>query len=769
MRVTLRDPTITVTPGRPVTVELDVTNTSGAIDGLTARFVGLDGVSVVSEPALLPLFPETTGRITLRVTVPVLVPAGTHQAMIQVLSAVQPLEPEDVPLRVVVLPTPGATLSVVPPVGSGRRSASYTVICDNTGNTTLEVALAASDPERAVRTKLNPAVLTAAPGESTTSQLFVRARSHLLGGEISHAITILGSATEVEAEGQARFRQRPVIPRGARTALILGLIVAAWAAAFLFGLSKAFSSDPLTKAVPPSFYSGSRASAGGTALGLIVGSSSDALPAGAVPKSGVVEGVGGTVSGTVIAASTGTGIGRITVEGWRDGPTAPILVSSAATQSDGTYALVGILPGTYKLHYTANGFVDVWYPATTSEPTATPVQVDAMSLTSGIGATITGRPGSISGSIDTGQVPPIPVTVTVLPEQGTTSGPIGKVTTDASGHYIVSNLPTPGTYDLSFTAPGYQAGTDVEQLGGGQARIANTVRLTAGGGEIDGVVTDGANPLGGVAITANANGQTVTSATPTAGSVGHFSLTGLISPATYLLTFTKAGFGVHTVSVALGPGQIINNLTVSLVGGTGTISGTVTGPAFPGDPKNGGLGGATVTVNGGIAPVTTQTLTAGTIGSYVISGLVTPGTYTVTFSKQGYASKTIPVSLTSSGSAGAVDAALTLTVGLISGKVSCAPPPPPATNPCPATPLLAGVTVAVSDGNSTHARSTITAPTASPSPTPTSPPVNYVITGLAPGGYSVTFSLTGFTTQTVFVPLQPGQVFSLDVALSPGA
>ena len=774
MRVILRDSTVTVTPGRPVTLEVDVTNTLSAIDGLTARVIGPEGVTTTSEPALLALFPDTTGRLTLEVRFPAALPAGLHPAEVQVLSAVQPDQPESVAFAVEVVAQPAAALTVVPPLRSGHHDARYTVMCDNTGNTTLEVALGASDPQRAVRAKFLPVLLTVEPGQSASAGLVVKARRHLLGGDVGHAIKVLGSAGDLEVEAQARFRQTPLIPRGARTALVLGLIVAAWAGAFLFGLSKAFGTDPLTKAVPPSFYAATatKAAGSGTALGLIVGTPGlDDLPAGAVPKSGVVEGVGGTVSGTLLAASTGLGVGRITIEAFRDTPSGPALVSSAASQSDGSYSLVGLLPGMYKLHFTAAGFQDLWYPAAPAEAAATPVQVDAMAVTTAVATTVVGNPGSISGAVDLGLATPIPVTVIVTPEQGTAGGSVPKVTTDATGHYTVSQLPTPGTYDLSFQAPGYQPGSDVEQLGGGEVRTANTVRLSAGNGEIDGVVDDGSQPLGGVAITANANGQTVTSATPTTGAIGHFSLTGLATPATYLLTFTHPGFGTKTISVGLGPGQINNTLVVSLVGGTGTLTGLVSGPSLPTFPgqTDGPLGAVTVTVNGGTAPVTTQTLTAGATGTFVVSGLVTPGNYTVTFSKAGYFPKTVPVNLSSSGSASGVNASLPAAVGVISGTVSCVPraagSPATVADPCPSGGILGGVSVTVNDGNPADTRSTITSASPANSPTPKSPLVTFALTGLPAGSYSVTFSLSGFAPQTLFLPLAGGQVVNQSVTL----
>ena len=95
----------------------------------------------------------------------------------------------------------------------------------------------------------------------------------------------------------------------------------------------------------------------------------NASPAGAVPKSGVVIGVGGTISGTVYAASTGAGIGSITVEAWED-PPHERAGGVGGHSSDGSYSLVGLLPGPYTLEFTAIGYQDVWYPSAPTEATA---------------------------------------------------------------------------------------------------------------------------------------------------------------------------------------------------------------------------------------------------------------------------------------------------------------------------------------------------------------------------------------------------------------
>lgn len=316
---------------------------------------------------------------------------------------------------------------------------------------------------------------------------------------------------------------------------------------------------------------------------------------------------------------------------------------------------------------------------------------------------------------------------------------IATVTTDSSGNYLIPSLPAPGTYDLSFTAAGYEVASDTEEIAGGEAHIANNVTLSAASGTLGGVVTDGSKPLGGVTITANANGQTITSATPTTGAVGRFAIPNLVTPATYLLTFSDPGYGTETVAEQLGPGQSLTNLTIALSGGAGQISGEVT--SATGSP----LGGATVTVENLSTPVTTKTLTAGSIGSYLLSGLTTPGDYTLTFSLAGYQSQTISVPLGSSGSATNVGVKLAPEDGTITGTVKSA-----------SGTALAGVTVTITDGSTSRTATTTS-----------TPPGGYSLGGLTPDSYSVTFSLPGYGDTTDLVHLQPGQTATASATLTP--
>jgi hypothetical protein len=360
------------------------------------------------------------------------------------------------------------------------------------------------------------------------------------------------------------------------------------------------------------------------------------------------------------------------------------------------------------------------------------VEVDAVSQTKGVDATITGLPGSISGQVDPGsRAVPVPVTVSIRPIVANVPGPaLSTTTTNANNQFAINSLATPGAYELTFSAPGYQPTTSDEQLNGGEALVTNTVQLSAGGGSITGLVTDGLNPLGGVVVTAIAGDTSISTATPTSGSVGRYTIGGLTSPQTYLITFSKDGFGSETVAVDLAPGENRGGVDVVLTGGTGSVSGRAA------DEAGNGIGDVLVTITGGTTSLTTHTLTAGAQGSYFLSGLPTPGDYAVTFTAPGRATQTVPVLLSSSGLATNVNATLSSTLATLRGNVING------SNGAG----LASATITVTDGTNVRTTTSADAPTGG----------FFEIDGLIPGTYAVTIDATGFSQRTTLVTLGPG-------------
>jgi hypothetical protein len=334
--------------------------------------------------------------------------------------------------------------------------------------------------------------------------------------------------------------------------------------------------------------------------------------------------------------------------------------------------------------------------------------------------------------------------VTARPLLGTQAGKaIAVTTTNAAGSYSIANLPAPGTYQLTFTTPGYQPSSIVDTVGGGDQRLEPTVRLGASTGQISGTVRDGATALGGVTVSTTLAGKPLTVVTPTTGQVGAFVLGNLTTPATYVVTFSAQGHGSTTTIVDLAAGQSRLGLDINLTGG----SGTVTGKVFPPTGST-GLGGVTVSVGGAAAvpgtagTISTTTLTAGDIGSFAINGLAVPGAYTLTFTAPGYASASVPVTLSDTGPAPTISVRLANQLGSITGHIFIGPS---------GSTIFPGATI-----TATNDRQSWTA-------TSNSSDGSYLITGLQPGSYSVTVTAAGHSQMTALDTVVAGATSHQDL------
>ena len=813
MRVSSDTAVLDVRPGDSADIGVDVVNTGAVIDGVTARVVGLPDRHVTSRPAVLPLFPDSAGRLTLTLDLPAGFPAGRHPVTVEVRSRQAETSPGYLDLDLLVPSIAGLAITSRPQVVRAHRTARFVLSVANRGNTALDVALSAVDPERLVVAQLEPPSLVLPPATAADVLMTLKGPRMFVGTELDRPITVEALATIVPpstaptaptpalpghgsptppgappaaapavadepapepltASCPVTLKQRPWLTRGLLTALILLSIIALWAAVFLFGLGQVFAGDPQTKsaqASAESFFIVPKPDAvvttaapgvppdakGGAATPAVeakaVAHAEAATPAGqpvqvpgmptapqdALPKDGTLpSGLAAAISGTVVAKSSGEPVGRITVEAVRktsDGKTQ--VVSSAATQSDGTYQVSGLFPGDYLLKFSATGFTPVWSPNAKAASGARPVTVESGVVTSGVNVTITGKPATITGTVDKGDTT-TKVIANVSARLITGPDPdkvLGKSATDAAGKYTLQNLPAPGTYQLSFADQKnhYQVTTVRVVVGGGARRIQPTVPLSAGNASISGMVTgaDG-KPLGQISVTTTVKGSERTIATPTTGDVGAFHLDDLPTPATYVLTFSGTGYATHAESIDLQPGTSVKNLKIELASGSGTITGLLT------DATGAGLGGATVTVGGGVNPVTTTTLTEGTVGQYTLTGLPDPGTYTVTFTLAGYADQTVPLTLPAT-SATLPTVAMQKSGGSIGGVVRDADGP------------VSGVAVVATDGVKTW-------PVTSTDASGGFAAGSYVIAGLPPGVYTVTATSEAGSSTTALVEVTAG-------------
>lgn len=783
MRVTTGSTLVDLAPGSTADVDVDVVNTGSVIDGITARVIGLDGGHVTTHPPVLALFPDSAGRLTVSLELPTAYPAGRHPLTVEVFSRQDEVPAEYVDLDLLVPTRPDFRLAARPEVVRAHRTGRFVLAVTNSGNVPLSVSLAAADPERAVTPRVMPERLRLEAGRSGEVLVEARGPRMVFGSEVDRPITVTvtavpadAAAAQVDAELAAHpdgrplaipgpaapehapelvaaelaepelpvqscpliLRQRPWITRGMLTAFILVAIIAVWAAIFLFGLRQVFATDPVTKSAPASFFPTDIALQAATDRQVDA-----AAPAGALPKDGSLpSGLGGTIAGTVVAASDGGPVGRILVEALRPRSDGTFdTASSAATQADGSFQVAGLFPGGYLLRFSADGFDPVFYPGTPDQAAATPVTAASAEVTAGIDVTVTGKPATIIGSVDPGDIlQPVTTTVTARAVAGPRAGQdIASTTTDGSNGYTLPDLPAPAEYQLSFAAAGYQPTVISTRVDGGAQRLQPSVLLTAGPGVISGVVSAAGAPVGGITVSTTVGGTTISSGTPTTGDVGRFVLGSLPTPATYVLSISGPGFGATTAVIDLGPGEQRTDLAVTLASGTGQITGRLV------DATGAGVGGATVTVGGMANPPTSSTLTAGTVGAFTIAGLPAGGTLTLTFSKPGFADTTVPIQ------PGGAPLTVTMSdsLGRISGTV---------TDPSGAP--IAGATVTATDGKRTW-------PVTSSSASAGSAAGSYVIAGLPVGDYTLTAQGPMTLPRTLLVVVTAGGRATADFTLPP--
>lgn len=281
--------------------------------------------------------------------------------------------------------------------------------------------------------------------------------------------------------------------------------------------------------------------------------------------------------------------------------------------------------------------------------------------------------------------------------------PVRSVATDEDGVYTVDNMGT-GPFRLRAVAGGFdnrwlgdvsefinalpvpvEPGGTVEVPGivlGGQPA---TLKGAVVGGSVEGARIE-------VIVPAAATGgvSDATLATLLADEGGLFEFTGIPAPGDYILRVRRIGSITTVIQLQLGAGEVREGVTVQLRSGDGEVAGLVFG-------EEGALGGATVKVVSPDVEEGTLTLTTGNVGSFAIPGLLTPASYAVEVSADGYRTQSFTVSLVSGQKLTDLSVTLEPSTGSVTGVLRS-----------PQGTLLGGVPVMLSNGETTWTTSTLT-------------------------------------------------------------
>lgn len=735
MRVDVSPRHVTAQPGQPVTLTVTVTNNGTLISGHEIRVLGLDPAWSRVTGGMLSLFPSTSGTTSIVINLPDGIPSGRRTLDVEVRELTEPGEVATVPVELSVPAETKLTASVDPSTITAGKSAQVAVTLANAGTAESDVPLVGKDDTGHIAFAFDPASPTLGPGERVTVSTRLSARRPWVGSPKIRPYRVEAGPAEAPVVAQGAWVQPPRLSRGALA--LLGLLVAGTVFA-------AVLSATLSQVVGQSNADRS--------LALQVAQADRSQPATGTAS----------IAGVVTLLTTGKPGSGVTVNLYKHGSTgSPI--ASTATNPSGDYDFTGLAAGSYELSYNGAGFSELWYPDAISPASAKAVTLTSTQALSGIDISIGGLPATISGQVNgpnvTGAVLTVqlPTTAPVVSSSSTsagtssgsgssastgTSGAVGgesaggtvvtSVTLPASGTFDITGIPSPATYQLVVIASGDAPAVQEVTLGGGQDRSGISIVITPGNGAISGTVSGSNGPIGGATVTATSGSTadtTVSVTTP--GSVGAFSLSSLPSPATISLTVTASGYASQTLTVSLTANQHLTGLAVDLLPGQGSISGTVTTPG--GTPP----GGVTVSANNGTTVLTTTTSSVSPVGSYSLTGLAVPGTYTVTFSRSDLESQTVDLVL-SAGSPNLedVDEAMSANTARLSGVVV-------GTNGHG----IGNVTVTLVSGTTSYEVTTAASPTAGA----------YTIEGITPGTYTLNFSQQGGVPVSSILTLAAGQ------------
>ena len=157
---------------------------------------------------------------------------------------------------------------------------------------------------------------------------------------------------------------------------------------------------------------------------------------------------GGTLAGTV-RNGQGVGIANARVQVYDAADTGSTPKATVYTMANGSYTVIGLPTGSYKIFFSADCFFSEWYSNRTDRSLADPVPVTSGQTNSGIDAVLEAS-GCISGTVRNGAGVGIQnVWVAIFDASG--YGLFG-IPTNADGTYTASGLAS-GNYKVRFHAP----------------------------------------------------------------------------------------------------------------------------------------------------------------------------------------------------------------------------------------------------------------------------------------------------------------------------
>ncbi|QHE62502.1 hypothetical protein FHE72_16855 [Rossellomorea vietnamensis] len=420
-----------------------------------------------------------------------------------------------------------------------------------------------------------------------------------------------------------------------------------------------------------------------------------------------------TVNGTITDQTTGLVLPNATVSLMQ----GMSVIATTQTNTSGFYSFTNVVPGNYTVQASLTNYVTGSVNVTATAGTSTTGNI-----------ALVPQPSTITGNVSNGGAINN-ATVQLLNNAGTV---VATTTTNISGNYSFTNV-TPGLYNVSVVAAGFQSQTKAVMTEPNQASVVNFT-LVANPGAISGTVRDASTtnaiPFANLELL---DSHGVLIATTTADGSGQYTFNNL-APGTYQVRSFAANYSSTTVSSIVTAGNTtITNLFLDP--NPGSIQGTV----IDADTMTAISGASVQAVNN--QNVVVASTTSNGSGQYSFTSL-TPGSYSLIFTANGYATQTLGA-IVVSNTVTIVDASLSRLAGALVGTIQD-----------PNSAAIPGATVTVFQNNIQI--STVV----------TDANGQYMVPGLPPGSYSVVVSAPNYTTETVAAMIESGQTTTLNVTLN---
>ena len=355
---------------------------------------------------------------------------------------------------------------------------------------------------------------------------------------------------------------------------------------------------------------------------------------------------GSTSSGTASTGTTSTGATSTGATSSSAAPpastdvpgTSEAIVRTVPVGSDGLFDITGVpSPSVYDLVVTKTGYAnDVQRVDLGGGENRTGVDLRLRKGDGLITGQVNGPSGGLGGA-------------TITATSGGSVARTVSLTQDQPGSFTLLSLPTPATFTVVVSKPGFASQTLTVTLAAGQKLSGLAVSLGASTGDLSGTVRllPGGSPASGVTVTVTNGVLTVQTVTQSTGDVGSWTVGGLALPSTYTVTFTRPDLAAQTVSVSLdqfggitpgSQGALItaDGIAVSMRSATAVVRGTVSQRAANAEGQPVHAGEVQISLVSGTSSfaVTSASKPDDRLGQFEIDG-VPPGTYTLSVNRRG--------------------------------------------------------------------------------------------------------------------------------------